>query len=43
MKDEYYINLLKEKIQDKNINSSQKAYYERILRVYNMPDLSKIN
>lgn len=42
MNDEHYINILKEKITDKNISSSQKAYYERILRVYNMPDLSKI-
>lgn len=42
MNDEYYINILKEKISDKNISSSQKAYYERILRVYNMPDLSKV-
>lgn len=42
MNDEHYINILKEKVSDKNLTSSQKAYYERILRVYNMPDLSKV-
>lgn len=43
MNDEYYINILKEKISDKNITSSKKAYYERILRVYNMLDLTKVS
>jgi hypothetical protein len=40
MTEEYYINLLKEKVNDKSLSLKEKAYFERILRVYNMPDLT---
>jgi hypothetical protein len=43
MDDKYYLNILQEKINNKNISPTQKAYFERILRVYNMPNLTQVS
>jgi hypothetical protein len=43
MDDKYYINYLKDKIAKNDLSSSQKAYLERILRVYNMPNLTQVS
>lgn len=37
-----WIDYLKNKIEDKNLSEKEKSYYKRIIRVYNMKDLSKI-
>ncbi|MDD2565961.1 MAG: hypothetical protein PHZ26_05040 [Candidatus Gracilibacteria bacterium] len=36
-----WIELIKDKINKSGLNSTEKAYFERILRVLNMPDLTK--
>lgn len=40
--DQQYLQELEEKIKTSNLDESQEAYYKRILRVCNMPDLTKV-
>lgn len=40
--DKKWIEYVNTKLQDSNLTQKEQAYYRRILRVYNMPDLSKI-
>lgn len=40
--DKIWIDYVNKKLQNPNLTEKEQAYYKRILRVYNMPDLSKI-
>jgi hypothetical protein len=40
--DKEWIKYIESILEDQNLDEKKVAYYERILRVYNMPDLSYI-
>lgn len=40
--DQKHLNLLEEKLKNSNLNATEKAYYNRILRVTSMPDLTQV-